>query len=91
MNNTFNKKNTLQNRIKFLADLLKERKNKTGNYYEMLYGKTDKALNSNELKKIAHEIISSSGKIEDLANFNYKEKNVLNEIFLLSQEIIKQL
>ena len=88
MNNMFSEKKNLQNKIKILADLLKERKNKIGDYYEMLYQKTDKVLNNYELEKIVHEIIASSGKIEDLATFNYKEKRTLEEIFLLSQEIL---
>lgn len=78
---------SLSNKLNILSEHLSQRHNKTGSYYLSLAQRTTSADNNKNLNDIANEILSSSGKIQDLAGFNYKEVLVLNEICLLASSI----
>ena len=78
---------SLSDKLNILSEHLSQRYNKTGNYYLSLAQRAANANNNKDLNDIANEILSSSGKIQDLAGFDYKEVLVLNEICLIANEI----
>ena len=77
------------NKLKLLSDSLLSRGNKTGEYYFNLYQKSINTPDANQtLLLIADEILSSSGKIQDLAVFDYKEDLILNDVFSIAKKLL---
>jgi hypothetical protein len=85
---TLSKQELLANQLATLSRLLISRKNDTGNYYLIMSNKVSNANTTNKLNSLIEELVSSSGKIPDLAGFNYNEDLALQDILITTNELM---
>lgn len=86
-----NYKNLIEEKLEILGNSLNNRGNKSADYFKNLSLRCNKLDSIYELSELMNEILLSSGKISDLANFTYNEDMLLEEILENVEEILNKI